>query len=302
MQSEQELNEKFAINDQLHFEQNSSGIIVAEIMSQFSRVTISTYGAQVLSYLPEGEVEDVLFLSEKAIYGHGKAIRGGVPVCWPCFSDDDSGFDLPAHGFARNQVWQVIATNLREDRSVTISLALGHTDASMAIWPYEFSLVLEVVVSDSLEIVLTTKNLSQESFTITQALHTYFNIRDIDDIAIVGLDKLKYLDKLAHFSEKRQQGHGQVAGEIDRVYLTPPPTVNLTNTGFARDIVITSAGTETLVVWNPGRKTASLLSDIDATAYKNFICIETANALVDKVLIGAGACHSISAKYKVEKS
>ena len=301
MQSEQELNEKFAINDQLHFEQNSSGIIVAEIMSQFSRVTISTYGAQVLSYLPEGEVEDVLFLSEKAIYGHGKAIRGGVPVCWPCFSDDDSGFDLPAHGFARNQVWQVIATNLREDRSVTISLALGHTDASMAIWPYEFSLVLEVVVSDSLEIVLTTKNLSQESFTITQALHTYFNIRDIDDIAIVGLDKLKYLDKLAHFSEKRQQGHCQVAGEIDRVYLTPPQTVNLTNTGFVRDIVITSAGTETLVVWNPGRETASLLSDIDATAYKNFICIETANALVDKVLIGAGACHSISAKYKVEK-
>ena len=302
MQSEQELNEKFAINDQLHFEQNSSGIIVAEIMSQFSRVTISTYGAQVLSYLPEGEVEDVLFLSEKAIYGHGKAIRGGVPVCWPCFSDDDSGFDLPAHGFARNQVWQVIATNLREDRSVTISLALGHTDASMAIWPYEFSLVLEVVVSDSLEIVLTTKNLSQESFTITQALHTYFNIRDIDDIAIVGLDKLKYLDKLDHFSEKRQQGHVQVAGEIDRVYLTPPQTVNLTNTGFVRDIVITSAGTETLVVWNPGRETASLLSDIDATAYKNFICIETANALVDKVLIGAGACHSISAKYQVEKS
>ena len=302
MQSEYELNKKFSINDQLHFVQKSSGIIVAEITSQFSRVTISTYGAQVLSYLPEGEVEDVLFLSEKAIYGEGKAIRGGIPVCWPCFSDDDSGFDLPAHGFARNQVWQVIATKLSEDGSVTISLALGHTDATMAIWPYEFSLVLEVVINDSLEIVLTTKNLSQESFTITQALHTYFNIRDIDDIEIVGLGKLQYLDKLTDFSEKPQQGHVQVAGEIDRVYLTPPPTVNLTKTGFARDIVITSAGTETLVVWNPGKEITSLLSDVDATAYKNFICIETANAVVDKVLIDAGGHYSISAKYHVKKS
>ena len=302
MQSEYELNKKFSINDQLHFVQKSSGIIVAEITSQFSRVTISTYGAQVLSYLPEGEVEDVLFLSEKAIYGQGKAIRGGIPVCWPCFSDDDSGFDLPAHGFARNQVWQVIATKLSEDGSVTISLALGHTDATMAIWPYEFSLVLEVVINDSLEIVLTTKNLSQESFTITQALHTYFNIRDIDNIEIVGLDKLQYLDKLTDFSEKPQQGHVQVAGEIDRVYLTPPPTVNLTKTGFARDIVITSAGTETLVVWNPGKEITSLLSDVDATAYKNFICIETANAVVDKVLIDAGGHYSISAKYHVKKS
>jgi len=302
MQSEYELNKKFSINDQLHFVQKSSGIIVAEITSQFSRVTISTYGAQVLSYLPEGEVEDVLFLSEKAIYGQGKAIRGGIPVCWPCFSDDDSGFDLPAHGFARNQVWQVIATKLSEDGSVTISLALGHTDATMAIWPYEFSLVLEVVINDSLEIVLTTKNLSQESFTITQALHTYFNIRDIDDIEIVGLGKLQYLDKLTDFSEKPQQGHVQVAGEIDRVYLTPPPTVNLTKTGFARDIVITSAGTETLVVWNPGKEITSLLSDVDATAYKNFICIETANAVVDKVLIDAGGHYSISAKYHVKKS
>ena len=302
MQSEYELNKKFSINDQLHFVQKSSGIIVAEITSQFSRVTISTYGAQVLSYLPEGEVEDVLFLSEKAIYGQGKAIRGGIPVCWPCFSDDDSGFDLPAHGFARNQVWQVIATKLSEDGSVTISLALGHTDATMAIWPYEFSLVLEVVINDSLEMVLTTKNLSQESFTITQALHTYFNIRDIDDIEIVGLGKLQYLDKLTNFSEKPQQGHVQVAGEIDRVYLTPPPTVSLTKTGFARDIVITSAGTDTLVVWNPGKEITSLLSDIDATAYKNFICIETANAVVDKVLIGAGCYYSISAKYHVKKS
>lgn len=302
MQSEYELNKKFSINDQLHFVQKSSGIIVAEITSQFSRVTISTYGAQVLSYLPEGEVEDVLFLSEKAIYVQGKAIRGGIPVCWPCFSDDDSGFELPAHGFARNQVWQVIATKLSEDGSVTISLALGHTDATMAIWPYEFSLVLEVVINDSLEIVLTTKNLSQESFTITQALHTYFNIRDIDNIEIVGLDKLQYLDKLTDFSEKPQQGHVQVAGEIDRVYLTPPPTVNLTKTGFARDIVITSAGTETLVVWNPGKEITSLLSDVDATAYKNFICIETANAVVDKVLIDAGGHYSISAKYHVKKS
>ena len=61
MQSQQQLNQKFAIDDQLHFELNAAGIVIATMTNQFATVTLSTYGAHVLSYLPEGESEDVFF-------------------------------------------------------------------------------------------------------------------------------------------------------------------------------------------------------------------------------------------------
>jgi glucose-6-phosphate 1-epimerase len=301
MQNEQQLNEKFAINDQLHFELNQAGIVIATIRNQFATVSLSTYGAHVLSYLPEGESEDVFFLSDQAVYGKGQAIRGGIPVCWPWFSDDDSGYGRPAHGFARNQQWQVVATKANQDGTTVISLVLGHTEASLTVWPYEFSLMLEIVVGESLHMTLTTKNLSQKPFTVTQALHTYLNISDIHDIEIVGLDKNQYLDKLTHFSEKSQQGDIRVQGEIDRVYLEPPAIITLTDTSFDRDIVITSGGNKTLVVWNPGPETVQSFSDIDASAYKNFICIEPANALVDKVLIAEEQQHSLTATFQVKR-
>jgi glucose-6-phosphate 1-epimerase len=302
MQSQQQLNQQFAIDDQLNFELNEAGIVVATITNQFATVSLSTYGGHVLSYLPVGEPEDVFFISDQAVYGQGKAIRGGIPVCWPWFAEDMAEYGKKPHGFARNQQWNVIATKANQDGSTEISLALSHTEASLAVWPYEFSLVLEVVVGESLHMTLTTENLSQKPFTITQALHTYLNVSDIHDIEIVGLDNMQYLDKLTHFSEKSQQGDITVDGEIDRVYLDPPAIVTLSDTGFERDIVMTSSGNKTLVVWNPGPETVRQLSDIDAAAYKDFICIETANAVVDKVLIESGQQHSLTAVFQVKKS
>ena len=65
---------------------------------------------------------------------------------------------------------------------------------------------------------------------------------------------------------------------------------------------MTSAGNKTLVVWNPGPEAIRQLSDIDPAAYKDFICIETANAAVDKVLIESGQQHSLTAVFQVKKS
>jgi len=302
MQSQQQLNEKFAIDDQLHFELNEEGIIIAKIANSHGTMSLSTYGAHVLSYLPEGESEDVFFLSEQAHYGQGKAIRGGIPVCWPWFAEDVLEQGKKPHGFARNQQWHVIGAQAKQDGSTEISLALGHTEANLAVWPYEFELVLQVVVGEALQITLTTKNLSQKPFTITQALHTYLNVSDIHDIEINGFDGLRYLDKLTEFSEKSQQGTVTVSGEIDRVYLKPPATVTLSDVAFNRDIVMTSTGNKTVVVWNPGPETVRSLSDIAPEAYKDFICIETANAVIDQVTVEAGQQHSLTAAFQVKKS
>lgn len=54
---------------------------------------------------------ELLFVSAKAVFAPPKAIRGGVPVCWPQFSDMGP---LGQHGFARNAVRAVRAACARQ--------------------------------------------------------------------------------------------------------------------------------------------------------------------------------------------
>jgi len=301
MQSLQQLKQQFAIDGQLHFDYNAAGVMMANITNSFATFSLSLYGAQVLSYRPINELDDVFFLSDKAVYGNGKAIRGGVPICWPWFSDDAANLGMAPHGFARNQQWDVIAAKANQSGSTEIRLALSHTEDSLTIWPYEFKLVLDVIVGETLQMTLTTENVGKMPFTITQALHTYFNVSDVQNIQIIGLDGMQYLDKVTDFSEKSQHGEITITDEVDRVYLDPPSRVILSDPDFGRDILITSTGNKTLVVWNPGAETVQRLSDLDTDNYKDFICIETANAKVDRVQVAAGQQHILTAVYQVQK-
>ena len=70
---------------------------------------MTLYGAHVCSWrtlAPPARAEvspELLFVSSKAIFGPPKAIRGGIPICFPQFSD--MGPLEVAHGFARNSEW-----------------------------------------------------------------------------------------------------------------------------------------------------------------------------------------------------
>jgi D-hexose-6-phosphate mutarotase len=46
---------------------------------------VALHGAHVMSWRPVDE-EEVLYLSPDAVFKEGKAIRGGIPVCWPWFN------------------------------------------------------------------------------------------------------------------------------------------------------------------------------------------------------------------------
>ena len=301
MTLEQTLNTEFSIPDHLRFETNASGIVMAVIENQYAKVVISTYGSHIVSYLPKGETEDVFYLSEQAIFGEGKAIRGGIPICWPWFSDDKSGLGRQAHGFARNVQWQVLATQAGDDGSTAIKLGLKQTESSLALWPHSFELVFDIVVGEALTVNLTTKNVGQQPIIINQALHTYFKTSDIEDIEIQGLNDVTYLNKLTAFSASKQQGDITVKGEIDRVYIDVPKTVTLIDKGYGRDITISGQGSNSTVVWNPGPETIKPFSDLPNSAYQAFICIETANALDDIVTIAAGESQCLTASYQVNK-
>jgi glucose-6-phosphate 1-epimerase len=73
--------------------------------SDGSRAEIYLHGAHVTSWIPAGG-EEQLYLSAASEFRDGAAIRGGVPVIFPQFSNLGP---LPKHGFARNLAWELIS-------------------------------------------------------------------------------------------------------------------------------------------------------------------------------------------------
>ncbi len=98
----EQLNSDFATAGQLEFIEGKGGLIQARIRNALGEALISTYAGQVLSYKPAGESQDLLFVSDAAYFQEGKAIKGGVPVCWPWFGPDT--ISIPPGGHHQLQV------------------------------------------------------------------------------------------------------------------------------------------------------------------------------------------------------
>ena len=180
-----ELNNTYGIDNQLTFSKEKH-MIIANIESQYASAKISLYGAQVLSFTPKDERE-LIFLSKDAFYQNGKAIRGGIPICWPWFGAHPENKNLPSHGFARLSNWEVIQSSSNKGE-VQIQLQLKNSEATEALWPYKFETQISLTIGKSLKVKLTTLNKDEKAFTITGALHSYLNISDSSKVKVEGLE------------------------------------------------------------------------------------------------------------------
>ena len=295
-----ELSKQFAIDDVLQVTEGKGSLPFVEITNAHASATISLYGGQVLSYKKASQ-QTLLFLSNKAYYEEGKAIKGGVPICWPWFGNDPEGKGRPAHGFARNSLWQLANTQQLENGATKVVLKLSDNEKSLALWPYQFELELTVIVGEQLSLELTTKNTGDQAFRITQALHTYFSVQSVDDVSVEGLDQKNYLDKAKANSgaeEKVQSGDVIFDGEVDRVYLDVPHELRLKQAS-SHDVLIKTAHNKTAVVWNPWKALCEQSADLQPDDYRRFVCVETANAASDIVQLSAGEHFTLAAVYEL---
>lgn len=284
--------------NEIEYQQQLSGRTNAILRNQYGDVTVSLYGGQVISYRPTGQSE-VFYLSDKAEYITGKAIRGGAPICWPWFGQDIQRPSRGSHGFARTQPWQVIGSEHTSAGETVLRLALRDSMTTLAIWPYHFLLQLEIRLGASLQLTLTTHNTGSQPFFYTQAIHSYFQIGDIHTTTVSGLDGISYLDKTLNFTTQQQQGVLKIDKEIDRIYLQPPSKVTLS---ARAQLQIESEGSATTVVWNPWEAASRKLSDMAQDDYQRFLCIETANAAKDEIRLMPGKQHRLVARYQVVAS
>ena len=278
----------------------NGGLPMINVSNDHADAVISVYAGQVLSFTPKGAA-DVLFVSDKADYAEGKAIKGGVPICWPWVGADPEGKGRPAHGFMRNRMWSEWETRENADGSTTVVLGVESSPETLAIWPHAFRLAMEITVGKTLQLALVTRNTGDAAFTITQAMHTYFAVGDIAQTTVTGLEGTQYLDKAAdgNGATKQQDGAISINSEVDRVYLGVPAELAIVDGALNRTIRITSSGNKTAVVWNPWAKIAAGMADLQDDDYTRFVCVETTNAADDVVSIPAGAEFRLVAEYGV---
>jgi glucose-6-phosphate 1-epimerase len=296
------LNKEFAIKNgenSLCFINGKGDIPVVEIRNEHASAVISMQGAQVLSWIPDGE-EEVIWVSEDASFAPGKSVRGGVPICWPWFGAHASNQDFPAHGFARTTLWQILCTEVTKDGSTRISFTTQPQAENEKMWLPETSVQYRITVGKKLEMELITSNNGSEPISITQALHTYFKVGDVSNVLLHGLDESEYLDKLENFERKHQHGPVTIEEEVDRIYLNTTSDCVIEDKTLSRNIIIIKCGSHSTVVWNPWQETANKMGDLGEEGYKKMLCVESSNAAEDVVSIEPGKLHHLWVQYGVQ--
>ncbi len=253
--------------------------------SRHGIATIDRYGGQVMSYRPAAGI-DVLWQTTDAMLdaarNAGKALRGGVPVCWPWFGPHPNDKGAPVHGLARIAIWTEVESGPEH------AVLAFSTDGSNPAFPYAAGALLTVRLSAGLAVELTTTNHGPTPFRLTQGLHTYLRVGDVGGVTILGLEKA---------TSNRGDSSSEpvtIQGEVDRIYSPVTGSLRVVDPELRRVITVQNAGCSEAVVWNPGADKA----DMPAGGYRQMLCVEPANAR-DAPVLAPGQTYTISTRLDV---
>lgn len=253
-----------------------------------ARADVYMHGAHVTSWIPAGESDDRLFVSDRAIFAGDAPIRGGVPVCFPQFADQGP---LPLHGFARSAAWQLVRAGATADGGAQAQFRFAADDATRARWPHAFVLDYVVTVrARKLSLALAVGNPGPSPFAFTAALHTYLAVADLRAARIRGLAGARYRDKVQRIDDVPETAAElAVDRAIDRVYYAAPQDLALVEP--SRTVAIRADGFVDTVVWNPDSAKGATIPDLQADGYLRFVCIEAACARAAVTVAAGGSWH-----------
>ena len=253
---------------------------------------ISLYGGHMMQWTPIGH-KPVIFMSPKAVFAQGKALRGGIPICWPWFGKNTEDASLPSHGIARTALWQHAGTETLENGAVRIILALPPTQELMPSGALIIELGTELLIS------LMTMDV-QRTMPFSAAMHTYFAVSDYETIAVTGLEECDFIefadDAVPHCEDPLIP-----AGHIDRIYhpVAPEQLITIHDPAWERSINIYRDGSSSAVVWNPGEQLAAGMGDLGAEACRGFLALETTAVPAENVVLRCGETHRLTTRIEV---
>lgn len=172
--------------------------------------------------------------------------------------------------------------------------------AARELWPYDTELEIHFTAGTTLEIDLVTRNTGDVPVTVGDALHTYFAVSDVRQVAVRGLEDYPYIDKLDGDTRKRQSGPVTFGAETDRVYLDAGGDILIDDPTPGRNIRIGRQGSRSTVVWNPWIDKSLRMGDMGDAGYLGMVCVESTNAAEDVVTIAPGDAHRLRVTYRIE--
>jgi glucose-6-phosphate 1-epimerase len=288
----EELERRFGIAGRAQVLADAAGLPKVRLTAPQSIGEMHLHGAQVTSWRPVG-AEEPIFLSRQARWEEGKAIRGGIPICFPWFrakADDDHA---PAHGFVRTKIWRLESIEQTAD-GITVSMCTQSDPDTRRWWPGDFRLLHRVTFGSELKLELTVSNSGTKPFRFEQALHTYYRVGDVRKVRIRGLDGVAYLDNTDSNKKKRQKGDVVISSPTDNAYMDTQNPLQLLDPVLNRSIQITKQNSNTTVIWNPWADGARALSDLGDDEWQHMVCVEGSNILENAVELAPSADHKIT--------
>lgn len=265
----------------------TAGLRGWRITTPLCRALVSQQGAQLLEFQALGR-KPLLWLSPRAQFLPGTAIRGGIPLCFPWFGPPPAGAG-PSHGFARLRDWTLDRVESSGD-DLQLTFRLTSDAATDALWPHDFTATLVMTLGRSASLQLHVANTGAHDFRFGFAFHSYFPVTDIRAARVDGLEGLDYIDQLHPArARSRQAGPVRFTGETDRIYLHAPGECCLADEASGQAIRICAPDCRSVVVWNPWQEKSARLGDLPPGAWEHMACVESGNLADDEVTLPAGA-------------
>src|SRR5580692_2424135 len=147
---------RFEIPNIAQIVEGNGGLPKVRITSPGGEGEMYLHGAHVTSWKPVGR-EEVLFVSSKSRWEQGRAIRGGVPICFPWFGGKGDDPQAPAHGFVRTKAWQ-LESIAQVGEGVAVSMFTESDEETKRWWPADLRLVHRVTFASELRLELVVTN------------------------------------------------------------------------------------------------------------------------------------------------
>jgi glucose-6-phosphate 1-epimerase len=278
----------------------ASGLPHLRVATPRASGTVFFHGAHVTDWTPAHAGRPVLWMSSRSAFRPDKAIRGGVPICFPWFGGHPSDSTAPAHGFARLAAW-TLADVVDDGGVVTVTLTFDTAAYASPRWPHHARARYRVGFGGTLDMRLDVENVGQRPFSFEEALHTYLAVGDIGQAEVTGLESTDYLDKVDGFARKHQGAEPVLfTAETDRVYLDTASACRIVDRAWSRTIEVGKSGSRTTVVWNPWAAKAAGYSDFGPDEWRGMLCVETANVGAAAVHLEPGGVHAMQTAITVE--
>jgi D-hexose-6-phosphate mutarotase len=245
------------------------------------QAVFSRQGAQLLHFQPAGQ-KPWLWCAAK--WPQVGAIRGGVPVCWPWYGRHPSENAWPSHGWARLIDWKLLDSS-HDDDGVRL-----HWQLQLCDWQVD----LHAHLGERMDLRLSTEHQDTLPCELSQALHAYWRIGDVGEVALSGLEGAQGYDHLNR-QVCQQEGELRVDGGCQRVF-QHDGELQLKDHAWQRELCIDTGDHSDTVVWHPGSRP---LLGVSWNEISEFVCVEAASGGAHRLSLAPGERAHLSLQARV---